>query len=202
MILYFYTFTPPDTIAPCVLTKLAFFFPTPMPSSGRPRPFFCPKHALRKSQHKGLKWDALAAVTPLWPAHQTPCKSGAKAAVSTQLSSYQTAVTEYSEQRYRSWRRLTDFRPSAARDHAHFCHEHTAAQQPGQDPRNTNKVALPTIAARLGPAATACTSLFAWHPQELQGRKKSAQIWKPRARAGADGREHRDTSLCWSDPHT
>ena len=62
------------------------------------------------------------------------------AGIRTQLSSYQTAPTEYSGQRYRRGRRLTVFRPPVAQDHAHFCHEYAAAQQPGQDPRNTHKV--------------------------------------------------------------
>jgi len=43
-------------------------------------------------------------------------------------------------------------------------------QQPGQDPRNTHKVAPQAGAARLGPEAAACRSLFARRRQKLQGR--------------------------------
>jgi len=73
-------------------------------------------------------------------------------------------------------------------------------KNPGQDPRNTPKVATQASAARLGPAAAACTSLFARSPQEVRGRKKSAQIQDKRARAGADGRELRETPLRLGDP--
>jgi hypothetical protein len=134
------------------------------------------------------------------PANTQAPPSPNAAGIRTQLSSYQTAPTEYSGQRYRRGRRLTAFRPPVAQDHAHFCHEHAAAQQPGQDPRNTPKVATQASAARLGPAAAACTSLFARKNQELRGRTKSAQIQDKRARAGADGRELRDTPLRLGDP--
>lgn len=166
----------------------------------RPRPFSCAKHARRRSQQTWLERDALAALTPPRPARQHPSTAPNAAGIRTQLSSYQTAPTEYSGQRYRRGRRLTAFRPPVAQDHAHFCHEHAAAQQPGQDPRNTHKVATQASAARLGPAAAACTSLFARKNQELRGRTKSAQIQDKRARAGADGRELRDTPLRLGDP--
>jgi len=100
------------------------------------------------------------------PASPAPTAAG----ICTHLSSYLPALTEYSGQRYRRWRQLKVFQPSPAPEHAHFCHEHAAAQQPGQDPRNTHNIAPQAGAARLGPAAAACRSLLARRRQKLQGR--------------------------------
>ena len=58
-------------------TRKYLLFPCLAPAQrrpSRPRPFFCPKHALGQSQQKRLKWDALAALTPPQPARQTPRK--------------------------------------------------------------------------------------------------------------------------------
>ena len=132
------------------------------------------------------------------PASPAPTAAG----ICTHLSSYLPAPTEYSGQRYRRWKQQTAFRPTAAQDHAHFCREHAVAQQPGQDPRNTHKVAHRAGAARLGPAAAACKSLWCPSRQEPQGGKKGAQKPTPRARTGADRRELGDTPLRLGDSDT